>query len=334
MRKIFFLIILLLPLNVFATSNPQIHSKEVIIYDLTIDNIIYEVNSNKPVSVASLTKILTVLTAVNNIDDLDTKITISAKMLENIYWNASVAGLQADDIVTYKDLLYATLLPSGADAASVLAFSISGDIPSFVSKMNNLAASIGMNNSNFKNITGLDEDGQFSSARDIAILLKEALKNSLFKEIFTTRKYTLTNGLTVKSTMNLYEEKSGLDTNRILGSKTGTTKKAGLCLATYFKSHNHDMIVVTIGAPYPNDNYYNLVDNLTLISFVDDNFLDLMPSISSITETVTENNIIAYGSQVLSKIEYQYYIFFGVIIIFILTIINKINFKKKKKSKP
>lgn len=327
MKKILLLIILFMPLNVLASTEPIIYSKAAIIYDLTGDLILYEKNSNIPTSVASLTKILTVLTAIENTQNLNTSVTITNNMLKDIYWNASKAGLKVGDTLTYRDLLYATLLPSGADAANALALSISGDISLFVTKMNELASSIGMSNSHFETITGLDKEGQFSTASDIAKLLKYALKNEVFKEVYIAREYILTSGLKVSSTIKLYEEKSGLDTQRIIGSKTGTTKKAGLCLASYFKSNNHDMIVVTIGAPYPNDNFYNLVDNLNLISYIDDNYEELSTKVKPLTETINASTII---NKNITNINYQTYIFIGIIIILIFIALPQRKRRKRK----
>lgn len=331
MKKILLLFILFMPLKVLATPTPDIYSREAIVYDLTDNLILYEKNSNIPISVASLTKILTVLTAIENAKDLDARITVTSNMLSGIYWNASVAGLKAGDIVTFRDLLYGTLLPSGADAAQVLAISVSGSTSAFITKMNELAVFIGMNNSHFTTITGLDDDGQFSTAKDIAKLLKYALKNETFKKVYTTRNYKFTNGLNVSSTLNLYEEKSGLDTKRIIGSKTGTTKNAGLCLASYFKSNNHDMIIVTIGAPYPNDNFYNLVDNLNLISYIDDNYEELSSELKPVTETITASTITNENLASINNLNYKTYIFIGVVIVLFFIIVVPRKTKKRRK---
>ena len=268
MKKYLILLILFIPLQVFALDFPDIISEYGTVYDLTSKEILYEKNSTTKTSVASLTKILTTITAIEEIDNLEEDITITSDLLKGIYWDASRAGLKAGDIVTYKDLLYATILPSGADAAQVLALSLEGTLDNFVFKMNSLAKKIGMNDSNFVNITGLDENGHYSTAKDISILLAYALNNPIFKEVYTTRSYTLKSGLTVNSTLKMYNDKLNIDTSRILGSKTGTTENAGLCLSTLFNFKDHEIIIITIHAPQDN-NYYNLIDNLNIIDFID-----------------------------------------------------------------
>ncbi len=271
MKRLLIGLIFLIPLNVWALEFPQIVSDYAIVYDLTSNEVLFQKNSDTETSVASLTKILTTITAIEEIPDLEETVTITDAMLANIYWDASVAGLKVGDVVTYRDLLYATILPSGADAAQVLAISLAGDTNSFVSKMNKLAKRIGMNNSNFVNTSGLDQDGQYSTADDMRLLLEYALDNSVFRDVYTTKSYVLKNGLVVKATIKMYEKKLNIDTSRILGSKTGTTEDAGLCLSSLFQVQNHEILIITIHAPYDN-NFYNLKDNLNLIAFMDNNY--------------------------------------------------------------
>ena len=164
------------------------------------------------------------------------------------------------------------MLPSGADAAQVLAINLSGSTNQYVLEMNEFAKKIGMTNSNFINITGLDATGQYSTLNDILILLKYSLANDTFKEIFTTKEYTLTNNLEVKSTIKTYQEKYDIDISRIIGSKTGTTNEAGLCLASYFKVKNQDILAITTNAPLNDSQPQNLIDSLKIINYLDENY--------------------------------------------------------------
>ncbi len=269
MKKILFFIILLIPINVIALTYPELHYKSAIIYDMTDNQILYEKDSTKKADIASLTKIMTTITAIENIDDLNYYVKYTDEMASKVRWDASVAGLKVGTEVTYKDLLYASILPSGADATTALAISTSGSIENFVKKMNETAARIGMKNSHFVNVTGLDAEGHFSTAEDILILLKYAFQNELFKEIYTTKTYTLSNNLFVQSTLFVY--RTNRSTARILGSKTGFTEDAGRCISIYFKSNNHDFLAITLGAP--NDsNFYHILDALDLIDFIDNNY--------------------------------------------------------------
>ena len=214
---IFFIIIILLnPSFLYALEYPELNSQIVEIYDLTDEKVIYEVDSFKETSIASLTKIATTITAIETISNLDEEVTITWDILNTVPWDASKAGLQAGDYVTYRDLLYASMLPSGADATNSIAILSSGSIDNFVIKMNELAKNLELNNTHFVNVTGLDEDGHYSTADDVRKLLSYALKNELFRDIYTTREYTLSNGLEVESTIIKYNTLSLFDTSSIM----------------------------------------------------------------------------------------------------------------------
>lgn len=193
-------------------------------------------------------------------------------MLSNIKYDASLAGLKIGDKLTYKDLLYASILPSGADATQALAYSLSGSINNFVNDMNTLAKKIGMESSNFVNVTGLDIDNHYSTVSDLLKMLQYALKNETFKTIYTTKSYTLSNGLVVDATVKKYNNLMKLDVSRIIGSKTGYTNKAGLCISSIFESNNHEFIFISTNAEFIYGNYYNLKDNLNIINFMDKNY--------------------------------------------------------------
>ena len=270
--KTFLILFLFIPFLVSAIENPSLHSKYYGVYDLTDDKMLFSLNSDVKTEIASLTKIMTVLVAIENVSDLDESVTITSKILNTVSWDASVAGLEVGDVVTYRDLLYAAMLPSGADATNALAISIAGSIDGYVELMNAKAKSLGLNSTHYENVTGLDEDNHYSSVDDVTELLKYSLNNEIFKEIYTTRNYTLTNGLKVSASINFYNKVMGLDTSLILGSKTGFTDDAGYCISIYFKSDDHDLIAVTLNATRVNDNYYNVKDAVDIVDFVNDNF--------------------------------------------------------------
>lgn len=272
MKKIIIIIIILLfPIYIEALEYPPINSKVVEIYDMTDNKVIYEVDSNKASSIASLTKIATTITAIEEIDSLDEKVTITNEILKTVRWDASKAGLKAGDILTYRDLLYASILPSGADATNSIAILSSGSIENFVKKMNELIKKIGLTNTNFVNVTGLDENNHYSTASDIRKLLTYSLKNPTFKEIYTAKEYTLSNGLKVESTIKRYSN-SYLNTNNILGSKTGYTGEAGYCFSSLSNINSHEFIIVVLNADKINNNYYNVIDTVNLIDFLNNNF--------------------------------------------------------------
>ena len=272
MKKVILLFLLLIPLNIFAIDYPELNSKYVVVYDLTDDEILYEKDSDEVISIASLTKIATTITAIEEINNLNEEVTITQKILNTVDPVLSKAGLKAGDEVTYQDLLYASMLPSGADATNSLAILSSGSIDSFVSKMNNLAKRIGLKDTHFVNVTGLDEEWHYSSTKDVLNLLKYALKNNTFKKVFTTKKYTLSNGLVVKSTLDKYNASLNLDLSKVEGSKTGFTYDAGYCMASLANIDDHEIIVINLDAPYESGISYHLIDNANLIDFVEDNY--------------------------------------------------------------
>jgi len=267
-KYILILVLLLNPITIYGLNYPEVNSKVVEVYDLTDNKIIYEVDSNKKEAIASLTKIATTITAIENINDLDKKITITDEMMRSVNPEASKAGLKSGDKLSYKDLLYASMLPSGADATNSIAIASTGSIDTFVEMMNELAGKLKLKNTHFSNVTGLDEKNHYSTADDVRILLSYALKNSLFREIYSTREYTLSNRLTVKSTVIKYNSNSKLNTDKILGSKTGFTNDAGYCLASLSNINSHEFIVIVLGADHIGNDYYNFVDTVKLINFL------------------------------------------------------------------
>lgn len=272
MKKLILVLIYFLPIAVHALDISNLNSEAVIVYDVNRNEIIFEQNSREEESIASLTKIMTVITAIENIEKIDDTVMITSEMLAGIYWNASVAGLKVGDAVTYRDLLYAAILPSGADATQVLAYAVSGSVDIFVAKMNELAKKIGVENTHYVNTTGLDQDGAYSTAYDQMLILDYALQNSMFKEVYTTKEYTLTNGLKVEASVRKYNQVLNLDTSKIIGSKTGNTDLAGLCMSALFYHEDHEMILITLGAERIDDLPYNLIDTLTIIDAVNQNY--------------------------------------------------------------
>ena len=291
MKKILLLFVCFFPIGVYALDMPDINSQAAIVYDMDADTVILDKNSDEVRSIASLTKIMTVLTAIENIDDFNATVTITSEMLAGIYWNASVAGLKAGDTVTYMDLLYAAILPSGADATQVLAYVVSGNVSDFVTKMNELALKIGVTNTYYVNTTGLDQDGAYSTAHDQLLILSYALENPIFKTVYTTKSYTLSNGLQVEASVNKYNRALNLDTSKIIGSKTGNTTNAGLCMSALFYHEDHGMLLITLGAEVIEDVPYNLIDTLTLIDTVNANYVIPVEEVVVVEESSVASDV-------------------------------------------
>ena len=291
MKKLLLIIftLLIFPLHVYAVNLGNTYSDAVLIYDITDDKILQEKNSEEKKYVASLTKIATVITAIDYIESheevtFDDTVTVTQKMLSGIQWDASMAGLKSGDIVTYEDLLYATILPSGADASQVIAYGLKGNIPSFVEEMNKLSTKLNLKQTHFVNTHGLDIDNHYSTAKDILEILKYAFNNEKFKKVYNTKNYTLTSGLETEATVLLYQKRYNFQVDRILGSKTGFTDNAGRCLSTYFTSNGHEFLYVGLGAQSKLSEAYHIRDGISVIEFMDNNYKEqiLSPKNTSI----------------------------------------------------
>ena len=266
-RTIFFLLLIVIPIfNVYA-KDFSVTANNIILYNLNDDSIIYEKNSEERVSIASITKIMTALVALENIDDLSDTVIITED--DFAYTSGySKAGFSVGDTLTYEDLLYGILLPSGAEAVNSAVNNTLG-LNEFVKEMNNLAKRIGMNNTSFSNPIGKDSDTNYSTANDVAIMLKYALKNPEFKKIFTTKEYEATNGLKLQSTLMPY--KDILNINLIDGSKSGFTRDAGRCLASITTLNDVPYLLVVLDSSLDN-NYSAVSDSITIYEYYSNNY--------------------------------------------------------------
>lgn len=252
----------------------NLNSRNAIFYNLNDNSILYEKNSNDKISIASLTKITTGIVAIENIKDVNESVTLTYDDFYGlIEANAAQAGFYAGETVTYKDLLYALLLPSGADAAQALARNVAGSNEAFVDLMNKKAQELGLSNTHYVNTTGLDADGHYSSMEDVTKIFKYALNNAIFKEIISTSTYTTSDGyLTFSSTVFSTIGRNNLDMPYIKGGKTGTTDDAGLCLASIGEYDKVNYMLATCGVPYVRGSYGHFIDAKTIYDYFINNF--------------------------------------------------------------
>lgn len=264
---VFFLNLFFLSLiSVYATDF-NITGKNVILYNLRDYSVIYEKNATDKSAIASLTKIATATIALENIDDLNEFVTITPKDFEGLEGYAT-AGFNVGDRVTYLDLLYGVLLPSGAEAVQAIVNNTLGR-EKFIAEMNNLVDKLGLINTKFSNPIGMDDEANYSTAEDVAKLLKYALENETFKTIFTTKEYRTTNNLLLKSTLIHYQD--NLDISLIDGAKSGFTKQAGRCLASIATINDVDYLLVVINSS--TDHSYNAIaDSLTIYDYYSKNY--------------------------------------------------------------
>lgn len=224
--------------------------------DLQTMQVLYEKNAEAKLYPASLTKVLTALTAMERISDLDETITITAAMLEGLEDGTySIAGFLLGEEVTVRDLLYGVLLPSGADACQALAIALFGSEEAMVEAMNETASSIGMTHSHFTNTVGMHDADHYTSVSDLFLLMKQAWQNDTLHTIMSTASYTTSSsyyhgeGLRLENSWVAQFAYDELENRYVLGGKTGYTPEAGYCLASVCEIQGREVIVIIAGVP-------------------------------------------------------------------------------------
>lgn len=232
-----------------------VNSSNVVLMDAKSGTVIGDLNGKEQIYPASMTKIMTAIVALEAFSDLDHEITLS----ENIFYaldgqDATQAGFQPGESVRVRDLVYGVMLPSGAECCLALADEVSGSEEAFAAKMNQKAKSIGMKNTNFMNSTGLHDSEHYSTAYDMALLLKYALHNDAFRDVIESHFHSTPannvhpDGITYYSTMFKNMSDTSVTGGEILGGKTGYTSEAGHCLASFAQIYDREYILVTAGA--------------------------------------------------------------------------------------
>ncbi|MBQ5823361.1 MAG: D-alanyl-D-alanine carboxypeptidase [Clostridia bacterium] len=248
------------PMGASALYNSQVETETEIFYVASLDTgaVLFEQDSLRQTAPASLTKIVTAIVALENCKDLETVITVkeqSIRMLDGT--GSSMAGIKPGEEMTMRNLLYCLLVSSANEAATIIADYIGGgSVEKFVQMMNDTVKRIGCKNTQFKNPHGLDEDGHYSCAQDVATFTKHAMTFPVFNEITDVVKYTL-------PATNLQPERTITTTNKmklsnleeyyvpeIKGVKTGSTTNAGRCVVTTATKNGYSYIAVMMKAPF------------------------------------------------------------------------------------
>lgn len=237
------IMIMMMTIVASADFGFSLSARSAALYIPEIDEFVYSKNINERLPMASTTKIMTALIAIEHSkpDDL-VEIPGEACGVEG-----SSLYLNEGDTLTVCDLLYALLLQSANDAATAIAFKVGGDVASFANMMNGRAQDLGLSDTHFDNPHGLDSTEHYTTARDLAILSAEAMKNDLFRTIVSTYKYSFTvsgNPRTVVNHNKLLKKYDG-----VIGVKTGYTRKSGRCLVSSASRDGLELIAVTLDAP-------------------------------------------------------------------------------------
>ena len=280
MRKRILLIlmffILCIPKNIFATfEDLNINAKYYGVYMSNNLDALYESNSDQKVPIASITKIMTAILCIDNIQDLSQTVKVNLAEVQKYYNDEySVAGLRDSQEISYYDLIATMLIPSGADSAACIAINVFGDYSKFIEAMNEKAKEIGMNSTSFANPIGADDPNNYSTVYDVALMMKYALDNDIIKDLMSRYKYTIKDGsITVHNALFVLANLYGLDVSKIAGGKTGMTGDAGYCLATYSNNEENPLICIVLGCDIISGRLPHIEDSQNLYNYVDENYV-------------------------------------------------------------
>lgn len=243
---------------------PDISAKAAIILDSQSQVILLNKNSDLRFSMASTTKIMTALTALDYFQD-DDILTIKTAGVEG-----STIGLQPGEQLTFNDLLYAMLLPSANDAAVAIADNYPEGREAFIKKMNDKALLLHLNDTHFADPTGLNDDGNYTTVVDLARLSSYAMKNPKFAKVVGTQYKTVYNTYYSKE-YALTNLNQLLGENGVNGVKTGTTEGAGEVLVTSLVAKDHTFIIVVMNS------VNRFADTRELIRFVNEKVKYILP---------------------------------------------------------
>ena len=242
--------------NVENLTSEEMTSLNAILVDADNGIITGSVDCKARIYPASMTKIMTLLVAVENTDDFDRKVPVSSTATNYAYSKKlSAVNFAIDEQVTIKDLCYGTILPSGADAAAELAIQTAGGMDEFVTMMNDKAEALGISGTtHFSNVSGSYDDDNYSTCEDIAKIMNAAMDNEYCRQVLSAHKYTTTataehpDGIEISNWfLRRIEDK---DTGgEVIGAKTGFVVESRNCAASYYTSDSgHNYIAVTVNA--------------------------------------------------------------------------------------
>ena len=282
------LILCLLTLPASAEAGHELSAHSAVVLCADTGDVLYEKNADERMLIASITKIMTAIVVIENAE-LDEEIVIKPE------WSAiegSSMYAEPGQGYTVRELLYGMMLNSGNDAAAALACTLCGDESAFADKMNEKARELGLENTSFRNPHGLDSDGHYSTARDMARLTAYCMENESFKSIVSTN-CAVIKGVTYYNHNRLLREYSGC-----VGVKTGYTVAAGRTLVSCAERGGMRLVCVTLNAPDDWNDHKHLLDRAfseyRIVSYGADSFaltIELASSVASCARAVPKNDI-------------------------------------------
>ncbi len=272
-----------------AVNLDGLYSQYAVLMDAETGQVLAEKNGGERIYPASMTKLLTALEAVEHTESWGGSVKIPPDIFSELYAeHASLAGFEPGEKVMPEDLLYGMLLPSGAECCSAYAMYLAEDEETFTGWMNGKAEELGMDSSHFTNTSGLHEEEHYSTARDIAVLLRACIQNEILRRALSAESFQTIStaqhphGLNLQSTLfqtietdpDLSAELESLKASQVtlLGGKTGYTSEAGLCLASFARVGDREYILVTAKADGNHSTEpYHIMDALKVYARIGEN---------------------------------------------------------------
>ncbi|MEI3325948.1 MAG: D-alanyl-D-alanine carboxypeptidase family protein [Thomasclavelia sp.] len=237
--------------------------------------VLYNKNMDERMYPASMTKVMTTIVAIEMIKDFNATTVITQSDIDTVWeTGASSANFEVGETVTYNDLLLGAILPSGADATRALANNLCGGQEEFVNKMNELAEKLELKDTHFVNTTGIHDENHYTTVHDMALIVKYAVENEQFREIYSKRFAISSNGLHQWVNKSIYNaNRSNIDTSSILGCKSGYTDAAKNCLSSLDMVGNNEIITI-VGKSINNDLKPRAAvqDTLDIVNYVSQNY--------------------------------------------------------------
>ena len=295
----------------FAIDEPSIGAERAVIADLDSGRILYSKNMDQQASPASLTKIMTVLLAVEAIENgsksADEVVTAQDDCRAGMDESSSNAGIQPGEQMRFIDLLYCAMLASANEACNVIAAAVDGSVSAFVERMNSRAAEIGCGGTHFANTNGLSDSQHYTTAYDFYLITKEAISHPMFMEICNTKTYQVP-ATNLSAARNLANSNALICGDSIYGSeylyqyaagvKTGYTRDAGYCLISTAEKDGVRVMAVIMGCSGPlldgTEKYYNFINSINAYDWVFGNF-SYQTAVSTETEAMSVNVSMAEG---------------------------------------
>ncbi len=257
------IVLLCFLVRLYPVAAISVSAQSAILIDAQSGKVLYEKSSDQVRPMASTTKIMTALVAIENFD-LDKTVSIPK---EATGIEGSSIYLCAGEKLTLRQLVYALMLSSANDAATAIAIYCAGSVESFAEKMNETANSLGLKSTHFDNPHGLDSESHYTTASDLAKLTAYAIKNPEFKKIVSTYRSEIPLGEDNKARLLVNHNKLLRTYEGAIGVKTGFTKKSGRCLVSAAERNGTVLIAVTLNAP---DDWR---DHATMLDYGFDNYL-------------------------------------------------------------